>query len=104
MLPIVRNVLVMSRHTYPKKQRVDAAYPIRVKVVVPPNGLGNLLSEIHAWIRDNMVPDRCENTSVTAIHYQATAYYFRTLDDAQAFLRAFPMLELADGVDMPKKP
>lgn len=30
---------------------------------------------------------------------QATAYYFRTLADAQRFIDAFPGLELADGVD-----
>ena len=29
---------------------------------------------------------------------QSTAYYFRSLADAQRFLDAFPELELADGV------
>ena len=66
---------------------------------VPPNGLGNLVSDIHGWIRDNMAPDRCRNLPVRAIHQQATAYHFRSLEDAQAFLEAFPMLELADGVE-----
>lgn len=46
-----------------------------------------------------MAPDRCKNLPVRAIHQQATAYHFRTLDDAEAFLTAFPMLQLADGVE-----
>lgn len=88
----------MSRHTSPNNRRIDDAYPIRVKVRVPPNGLGNLISEIHVWINDNMAPDRCKNLPARAIYQQATAYHFRTLKDAQSFLDAFPMLQLADGV------
>jgi hypothetical protein len=96
------NVPVMSRHTSPNNRRLDDAYPIRVKIRVPPNGLGNLLSDIHIWMQDQMAPDRCQNLPVRAIHQQATAYHFRNLDDAQAFLAAFPMLQLADGLEPPK--
>jgi uncharacterized protein YeaO (DUF488 family) len=71
-----------------------------VKVRVPPNGLGNLVSEMQSWIRENMAP--CRNLTVRAIHQQATAYHFRNLEDARAFLDAFPMLELADGVEPQK--
>lgn len=95
----MRNVLVMSRHTSPNNRRIDDAYPIRVKVKVPPGGMGNLISDIHVWIRDNMAPDRCKNLPVRAIYQQATAYHFRTLEDAEAFLDAFPLLQLADGVE-----
>jgi hypothetical protein len=31
----------------------------------------------------------------------ATAWYFRTVEEAQAFVRTFPMLELADGTELP---
>ena len=31
----------------------------------------------------------------------ATAWYFRTVEEAQAFVAAFPMLELADGTELP---
>ncbi len=46
-----------------------------------------------------MAPDRCKNLPVRAVYQQATAYHFRTLEDAEAFLDAFPMLQLADGVE-----
>jgi hypothetical protein len=95
----MRDVLVMSRHTAPHNRRIDDAFPIRVKVVIPAGGLGNLTSDINFWISDNITGDRCRNLPVRAIYCQATAYHFRTLEDAQAFLDAFPMLELADGVE-----
>ena len=89
----------MSRHTSPLKKRVDDAYPVRVKIKIPPNGLGNVLSDIHVWLRDNLGPGRAVNQSARGLYCDATAYYFRDLQDAQAFLNAFPMLVLADGVE-----
>jgi len=32
---------------------------------------------------------------------QVTAYYFRSIHDAQRFIAAFPQLEIADGVASP---
>jgi hypothetical protein len=93
----------MSRHTSPNRKRIDDAYPLRMKIVVPPNGLGNLISDITVWLRENMEADRCVQQSTTGVYCNATAFYFRSLDDAQAFLAAFPMLELADGIALAKR-
>lgn len=41
--------------------------------------------------------DKCAKLPAKALGGQATSYHFRTLADAQTFLDAFPMLELADG-------
>lgn len=89
----------MSRHTSPNKQRVDNAFPIRVKIKIPPNGLGNLLDDIHTWLQAHVGDTRYSNQSVKGVYCHATAYYFRDLSDAQAFLDTFPMLDLADGLD-----
>ena len=75
----------MSRRIYPNKRRIDNAFPIRLKVVVPPNGLGNVLSEIDVWIRDYMPPDRCTNIPVTALYCNVTASHFRTLEEEIEF-------------------
>lgn len=91
----------MSRHTSPNKRRIDDAFPIRVKIKIPSGGLGNQLSEIHAWIRDNLGSERCQNLSTRGVYCQATAFYFRTMEDAESFLAAFPELALADGVTNP---
>jgi hypothetical protein len=87
----------MARHTYPKLRTDDLAYPIRVKVVVPGTGFGGMLDEMNAWL--------AANASATAHHpaqssaaLHASAIYFRAIEDAEAFLAAFPKLILADGV------
>ena len=90
----------MSRHTSPNKRRVDDAFPIRVKVKVPTNGFGNVLHDMHVWLRDNMGKGRTANQSSTGIYCEAMAFYFRDIADAMAFLDAFPLLELADGVSL----
>ena len=90
----------MARHTAPQKRHIDDAFPIRIKIRIPPRGLGNLTNDINRWIRDHLGPEQCRNQSTRATHCQATAFYFRSMADAQAFLDAFPMLELADGIDL----
>lgn len=94
----------MARHTAPQKRRIDDAFPIRIKVRIPRGGLGNVLSDIHRWTADNLGPERCRNLPTRGIHCQATAFYFRSMADAQAFLEAFPALELADGIEAESAP
>ncbi len=88
----------MSRHTAPNKKRIDDAFPVRVKIKVPPHGLGNLIHDLHGWLRDNYGKDRYAAQSTRAVGCDATAFYFREVEDAQRFIDAFPALELADGV------
>ncbi|MGJ5621134.1 hypothetical protein [Sulfitobacter sp. MF3-043] len=73
----------LSRHILPDKKRVDDAFPVRVKIKIPPNGLGNLISEILVWLRTNIGADRFSNRSITGVWCRATAYYFRDMNDAQ---------------------
>ncbi|AXI47874.1 hypothetical protein C1J03_18790 [Sulfitobacter sp. SK012] len=89
----------MSRHTSPNKKRIDDAFPVRIKVKIPQGGLGNLIGEIHVWLRENLGQCRAANQSTRGLYCDATAYYFRDITDASAFLAAFPKLELADGVE-----
>jgi hypothetical protein len=80
----------------------DRAFPIRVKFVVPAGGMGGLSYRIHHWLKENVghlawAWGPAHSTGCS----QATAYYFRTLADAQRLVDAFPELELADGVASP---
>jgi hypothetical protein len=80
----------------------DRAYPIRVKFVVPEGGMGSLSVRPDAWLKTNL--DHMAwawGPAHSTGCFQATAYYFRSLADAQRFVSAFPELELADGVDTP---
>ncbi len=89
----------MARHTSPNRKRIDDAYPVRLKIAIPSNGLGNQLSDIHAWLFLNLGEGQSALLPARGLYYEAMAIYFRSLTDAQAFLTAFPSLELADGVE-----
>ena len=88
----------MSSHTSPYKRPVDDAFPARAIIKMRSAGLGNLYGEMQVWLRDNLGADRVAHQPTRGNYYKATAYYFRTLEDAERFLDAFPVLELADGV------
>ena len=81
----------------------DRAFPIRVKFVVPPGGLRTLEIgvTVHEWLKRELDHLAWAWGPAHSIACQATAYYFRSLDDAQRFVAAFPQLELADGVASP---
>jgi hypothetical protein len=91
----------MDRRSPPQKRTDDHAFPVRVKVLVPERGFENLLLDMHHWL------DAEVGRGSYAVHgagpglTHATAWYFRRVEEAQAFVAAFPMLELADGTELP---
>lgn len=91
----------MSRRSTPAAKRDDDAFPIRIKLAVPSEGLGKRLDEIYAWLRDNLPRDAYAVHSARTIGGDAVAIYFLAIDDAAAFLCAFPSLSLALARSMP---
>jgi hypothetical protein len=91
----------MERRSPPQKRTDDHAFPVRVKVLVPERGFENLLLDMHHWL------DAAVGRGSYAVHgagaglTRATAWYFRTVEEAQAFVTTFPMLVLADGTELP---
>ncbi|PNU02534.1 hypothetical protein A8V01_09145 [Novosphingobium guangzhouense] len=92
----------MVRRSTPQQRIDDAAFPIRVKVFAPNKGyggFGNLLNDMIYWLQDNLPRgDFGQYHGRSPGIRESTGFYFRTLEDAQRFLAAFPSLELADGV------
>src|SRR5690606_2239040 len=89
----------MARHTAQKFKVDDLAFPIRLKIVVPDGGLRCCLDMVE-WLNKQLGPARwASGPAQSSGCRQATAYYFRSLADAQRCLDAFPQLQLADGVD-----
>lgn len=41
-------------HGNARQRRIDLTFPIRVKIHVPPTGLGNRLSEAQVWLKENL--------------------------------------------------
>lgn len=87
----------MARHTYPLRRTDDLAYPIRVKVIVPGSGFGGLLDQMNEW-RQQHAPDSAHHPGQSNAASHSSAIYFRRIEEAEAFLAAFPILKLADGV------
>ena len=87
----------MNRRSTPQRTIDDMAFPIRLKVRVPSNGLGSLLTDVHLWLTSEVGPGNFAHHSGGALGGGVTALYFRRPEDLVRFLDAFPMLELADG-------
>jgi hypothetical protein len=84
----------MNRRSTPSATRDDDAFPIRIKLAVPPDGLGKDLDAMMAWLREHLTSRHAVHSART-IGGSAMAVYFTSLADAAAFLEAFPDMPLA---------
>lgn len=87
----------MSRRSTPQQITDDTAFPVRVKIAVPGNGLGTQMLDVHRWFEAMLAPGDHANHAATTTGGSATAFYFRDIEAAGAFVRRFPELVLADG-------
>ena len=91
----------MIQRTRPQAKTDDIAFPIRVKLAIPHHDKAmwwGLDTRLQIWLRE-IGPHRCvRHSGGWCVKDQAMALYFRTLEDAQACLAAFPEFELADAV------
>jgi len=87
----------MVSHSIRQARRDDLAFPVRVKIFVPPTGLGSLLDRMAEWLRANLEPQTYACHSAPGVACSTAAFYFRDLNAASAFARAFPEAILADG-------
>ena len=88
----------MSRRSQSSATIADRTFPVRIKIEIPPNGLGQLIEEVDRWLLRELGAGNYGQGPASAIGYDASAWHFRSLADAQRFLDAFPELDLA----MPK--
>lgn len=87
----------MPRRTAPQSKTDDLAFPVRVKIAVPPLGLGRMLDHVFAWLKAELGAREYACHSQPGIGCDTMAVYFRSAEAAQRFVEAFPDLELADG-------
>lgn len=88
----------VTRRSAPQKRIDDNAFPVRVKIYVPENGFGRLMDDIFVWLKGQLEAYRyAHHSSGAGGGRDQTAFYFATTSDADAFMQAFPELELADG-------
>lgn len=92
---------LMIRRSTPQKQMDELAFPVRVKLAIPPNGLGTVMRDIQIWLMVEAGPGQYAQHSISGLGTHATAIYFRDTAIAERFVRAFPNVELADGTLSP---
>lgn len=91
----------MGNHGIRQSKRDDTAFPVRVKVAVPPFGLGKELDRAQEWLKREIGPGRFACHSSPGIGCDTAAFYFRDVPAAWRFFDAFPELQLADGTLSP---
>ncbi len=91
----------MPRRSTLQSKTDDTAFPVRVKVKVPPHGLGGTLTEAHIWLQQELGSREYAQHNQPGLACSTAAFYFRTVEAAERFLAAFPTFELADGTTLP---
>lgn len=66
---------------------------------VPTGGFGKELDRCDIWLRENVGSGDFAVGPTQSIGYHATAFYFRHIEDAEAFLAVFHQFEVADTVE-----
>jgi len=91
----------MTQHSIRQAKRDELAFPVRVKIRVPDNGLGSTLDRMMAWLRANVPAADYACHSAPGLACSTAAFYFRNVGTAEAFVSAFPDAGLADGIASP---
>src|ERR1700736_2168785 len=86
-----------------KPLRLQAGFPVRVRIAVPPEGLGGRLDQIIAWLDANCGADGWTSapSSTRGVVNDALAVYFLDATIASAFVArwcATQRVEILDGV------
>lgn len=93
----IRSNGAMAQRTRLQSKTDDLAFPVRVKLAVPPGGLGGTLNAIGVWLHEQVGKGNYAVHSAPGLGGDAMAVYFREVETARAFLVAFPKVDLADG-------
>lgn len=86
----------MNRRRTPQRTTDDAAFPVRVMILVPERGFDRSLDAVFLWLNREI------GRGEYALHAggrrlpDASAFYFRTTQDAHRFKEAFSGLVLDD--------
>lgn len=87
----------MARHTTSRLKAHDAAFPVRIKILIPSKGIGRSYIAMFEWLDREVGRGNYANTGALTNVGEAMALHFVTTREADAFVAAFPELELADG-------
>ena len=84
-------------------REAERRFPVRIRIAVPPEGLGSRLDQIFAWLDANCGADGCTSarSSTRGVVNDALAIYFADVTLANAFVArwcAAQRVEIVDGM------
>ena len=86
----------MPQRSMSQRALAEATFPIRIKVRIPPTGLGRDLIELLRWLAREVGEGNFARHDTETLEEEALAIHFRRPEDLNRFLASFPRLELAD--------
>jgi hypothetical protein len=81
----------MTRTSQLARREAEQRYPVRVRIAVPPEGLGRQLALMHAWLDDTCGHEGWATApaGTASIVNDAIAFYFVSAAFAHAFVARF---------------
>ena len=81
----------MTRASQQAQREAERHYPVRVRIAVPPDGLGAQLTLMHAWLDDTCGGDGWATAPAGSVGVvnDAIAFYFADPAFAHAFVARF---------------
>jgi hypothetical protein len=81
----------VSRASVRAQGEAERRYPVRVRIAVPPDGLGRQLALMHAWLDETCGPEGWATApaGLAGVSNDAIAFYFDETAFAHAFVARF---------------
>ena len=81
----------MTRASRQARHEAERQFPVRVRIAVPPEGLGRQLALIHAWLDQTCGVQGWASApaGTVGVVNDATAFYFESAAFAHAFVARF---------------
>jgi len=81
----------VTRTSRQAQREADRQYPVRVRIAVPPEGLGRQLALMHAWLDDTCGAAGWASApaGTVGVVNDAIAFYFESAAFAHAFVARF---------------
>lgn len=87
----------MVRRSTAQKKIDERAFPVRIKLAVPQGGLGNRSDDLTHWLNHHVGRGQYARHGSGGTGMDAIGIYLKDVERAQALVKAFPDLTLADG-------
>jgi hypothetical protein len=81
----------MARSSQHRQREAERRYPVRVRIAAPPEGLGQQLALMHAWLDDTCGAEGWVSAPAGSVGVvnDAIAFYFADAAFAHAFVARF---------------